>query len=228
MHQSGTAGARRREDFPQVGETFHGSCRTTSADSRRAALLIVDVQNDFCAGGALPVPHSDHVITSLNEYVDGAVREGTPIYASRDWHPARTSHFARFGGQWPVHCVQDTDGAKFHPALRLPPATTIISKGDRPDAAAYSAFDGHTSDGVPLLEHLRAHGISDLYVGGLATDYCVKASVIDALAAGFYVTVLRDAIAGVDVNPGDSAQALDEMREQGARLEDDGGRLFAR
>lgn len=197
----------------------------TSGDTGRAALLIVDVQNDFCSGGALPVPENDRVIASLNQYIDDAMRHDVPIYASRDWHPATTNHFVRYGGQWPVHCVQDTDGARFHPALQLPPTTRIISKGDLPDAAGYSAFEGHTSNGVPLLEELRARGIRELYVGGLATDYCVKASVMDALAAGLRVTVLRDAIAGVDVTPGDSARAVDEMQKHGARLTDD-ARLF--
>jgi nicotinamidase/pyrazinamidase len=138
------------------------------------------------------------------------------VYASRDWHPALTTHFKEYGGAWPVHCVQNSPGAEFHRELHLPPDAIIVTKGDRADAAGYSAFDGVTADGNPLLSDLRRRGIRHLYVAGLATDYCVRASVLDALAAGFRVTLLEDAIAGVDVAPGDSARAIDEMRRHGA------------
>lgn len=182
-----------------------------------SALLIVDVQEDFCTGGALAVPGSEAVIDALNRYVADAAASGLPVYASRDWHPATTTHFKAFGGTWPVHCVADSPGARFHPRLRLPPDTLVVTKGDRADEAGYSAFDGHVADGTPLLADLRRRGISHLYVGGLATDYCVRASVLDALGAGIGVTLLADAIAGVDLAPGDSARALDEMREHGAK-----------
>lgn len=181
-----------------------------------SALLVIDVQNDFCAGGALPAPTSDRVIASLNQYINDAVAHGVSIYASRDWHPAITNHFTSYGGTWPVHCVQGTDGARFHPNLRLPPTSTVISKGDQPNSAGYSAFEGHTSDGTFLLTDLRKRGITHLYVGGLATDYCVKHSVLDALSVGLKVTVLEDAIAGVDVRLGDSTRAIADMRERGA------------
>jgi nicotinamidase/pyrazinamidase len=183
-----------------------------------AALLVVDVQNDFCAGGALPVPGSERVVTTLNQYIDRADADGMAIYASRDWHPAITNHFAPYGGSWPVHCVQGTPGARFQPDLRLPPTTTIVTKGDQPDSAGYSAFEGRTSDGSFLLAHLQQRRINHLYVVGLATDYCVKHSVLDALAAGLTVTILEDAIAGVDVHRGDSARAISEMREKGAKI----------
>ena len=189
--------------------------RSTLRGRDRAALLIVDVQKDFCAGGTLAVPHSDHVVDVLNRYIDEAVAHGVTIYATRDWHPAVTSHFKPYGGPWPVHCVQGTDGAGFHAGLRLPPTTIVVSKGEDPDSAGYSAFEGRTSEGTPLLTDLHDRGIDHLYIGGLATDYCVKHTALAALAAGLSVTVLTDAIAGVDARPGDSARALAEMREKG-------------
>ena len=179
-----------------------------------AALLVVDVQNDFCPGGALPVPGGHRVVGALNRYIDECVARGVPVYASRDWHPAVTTHFAPCGGPWPSHCVQDTDGARFHPNLRLPSATIIITKGEDPGSAGYSAFEGHTPDGQPFLADLRQRGIRHLYVGGLATDYCVVDSVFDALSAGLQVTVLEDAIAGL--HDDDSARALSQMRARGA------------
>jgi nicotinamidase/pyrazinamidase len=179
-----------------------------------SALLIVDVQNDFCAGGALAVPGSERVVAALNQYIDDAVARGIPVYASRDWHPPVTGHFQPFGGIWPVHCVQSSRGAAFHPDLRLPADAVVITKGDDPAQHGYSALEGHTPDGVPLLDDLRRRGITHLYVGGLATDYCVKESAIDAAAAGLRVTVLEDAVAGVDVQPGDSTRAIAAMREK--------------
>jgi len=184
--------------------------------SSSAALLIVDVQQDFCPGGALAVPSGDRVVTVLNRYILDAIARGLPIYASRDWHPAVTRHFAPYGGEWPVHCVQDTAGAQFHPDLQLPASTLIVSKGENPERSGYSAFEGLTQKGKTLLQALRDRHIDHLYVGGLATDYCVRASVLDALKSGLKVTVLKDAIAGVDVQPGDSARAITEMRDAGA------------
>jgi nicotinamidase/pyrazinamidase len=190
----------------------------TEPRTARAALLVVDVQNDFCTGGALAVAGSEGVIEALNRYLAGAAAQGLPVYASRDWHPARTTHFQPFGGSWPVHCVAESEGARFHPDLLLPEDATIVSKGDLPDAHGYSAFEGRTPEGSPLLTDLRRRGITRLYVGGLATDYCVRHSVLDALDAGLQVTVLGDAIAGVDLTPGDSARALEDMRDRGAEL----------
>ena len=185
----------------------------------RSALLLIDVQNDFCPGGALAVPGGDRVVEALNRYIKAAIAEGAPIYASRDWHPPITTHFTSQGGQWPVHCVRETKGAEFHPTLELPRQTTIITKGDSPDKPGYSAFDGHTADATPLLTDLQKRHVDHLYVGGLATDYCVKHSVLDALKEGLQVTVLEDAIAGVDLRPGDSSAAIAEMRQAGARVE---------
>lgn len=181
-----------------------------------AALLLVDVQNDFCPGGALPVPDGDKVVVPLNGVASCFAAAGVAVVASRDWHPAVTSHFREFGGVWPPHCVQGSLGAAFHPVLRLPGATVIISKGSSPDADSYSAFDGRSDDGILLADILSARNIRQLYVGGLATDYCVRSSVLDALSAGYEVTVLVDAIAGVDVTQGDSERALEEMRSAGA------------
>lgn len=182
-----------------------------------AALLIVDVQNDFCAGGALAVPGAEEVIAASNEAVARVTRQGQgPIYASRDWHPPETTHFEPYGGTWPVHCVAGTDGAAFHPDLRLPDDAIIVSKGQHPDRHGYSAFEGSTSDGRSLLDDLEARGVDHLYVGGLTTDHCVRRSVLDALEAGLRVTLLTDAIAAVNAQPGDGERALDEMRAAGA------------
>jgi nicotinamidase/pyrazinamidase len=181
-----------------------------------AALLVVDVQNDFCTGGALAVSGSERVVDALNQHIAEASAAGATIYASRDWHPATTTHFKQFGGPWPAHCVQDTAGARFHPDLRLPSDAVVITKGADPLNAGYSAFEGRTGDGRPLAADLQARGIQHLYVGGLATDYCVRHSVLDALAAGLDVTVLEDAVAGVDARQ--STDALAEMRRQGAHI----------
>lgn len=182
------------------------------------ALLIVDVQNDFCPGGALPVPEGDQVVPVLNRAIERFQQAGGLIIASRDWHPARSTHFAAYGGKWPVHCVQDTEGAAFHPQLRLPAEAIVVSKGTGENEDGYSAFEARTDDGTPLEDLLREKGVRRLVVGGLATDYCVRASVLGALERGFEVLVLRDAIRGVDVQPGDSERALAEMQQKGAKL----------
>ena len=184
-------------------------------DDDPTGLLVVDVQNDFCHGGALAVPDGDRVVDALNQYIDTAIARGVTVYASRDWHPAVTSHFKSHGGPWPPHCVQGSDGARFHPDLRLPSTAIVITKGESPESAGYSAFEGRTPEGKPFLADLRDRGITHLVVGGLATDYCVKHSVLDALSAGLRVTILDDAIAGVD--PEDSATALIQMRKRGAQ-----------
>jgi nicotinamidase/pyrazinamidase len=181
-----------------------------------SALLLVDVQNDFCPGGALAVSAGDRVVAPLNRAAARFAAAGLPIYASRDWHPAQTSHFEPFGGPWPVHCVQGTTGAAFHPDLRLPPTSVVLSKGDHPDKDDYSAVTAHDETGATLIKLLQRDGVRQLYVGGLATDYCVKATVLDLLAAGFFVSLLVDAVAGVDVNPGDSERALVEMQAAGS------------
>lgn len=180
------------------------------------ALLIVDVQRDFCAGGALEVPTGDQVVAPLNRMIERATSSGQPVYATRDWHPPDSRHFKAFGGTWPVHCVARSAGAQFHSGLALPPDAVIVTKGDTAEDEGYSAFQGHTPEGKPLADDLRSKGVHHLYVGGLATDYCVRQSVLDALRAGFQVTLLTDAVRGVEVHPGDSARALAEMKEAGA------------
>jgi nicotinamidase/pyrazinamidase len=189
-----------------------------AAPARRSALLVVDVQNDFCTGGALAVPGSERVVAAINRYLASAEAQGVPVYASRDWHPAATSHFAKYGGTWPVHCVAQTRGAAFHDDLRLPGDTIVVTKGTDAERPGYSAFEGATVDGRPLADDLRQRGVSHLYVGGLATDYCVRQSVLDAVANGFAVTVLGDAIAAVNVDEGDEARALAEMQDRGATV----------
>ena len=184
----------------------------------KTAFLIVDVQNDFCPGGALAVAEGDAVVPVVNRVADAVAAAGGFVFASRDWHPAGAAHFAAYGGTWPVHCVQDTPGAAFHPGLRLPSSAVIVTKGDTPDADGYDAFEGHTPAGAPLDAALKARGVAHLIVAGLATDYCVKASALGARQAGFDVTVLEDGIRAVDVAPGDGARAIEEMRANGARI----------
>jgi nicotinamidase/pyrazinamidase len=187
-------------------------------DLAGAALLIVDVQNDFCPGGALAVADGDEVVAPLNREIERFGAAGRPVVASRDWHPAETTHFAARGGRWPPHCVADGPGAAFHAALRLPPDVIVVSKGTGAREDAYSAFEARDAAGRTLGEILRERGVERLVVGGLATDYCVRASVLDALGQGYGVEVLRDAVRGVDVSPGDSERALAELAGAGATI----------
>jgi nicotinamidase/pyrazinamidase len=157
------------------------------------------------------------VVPVLDRYIEQAREAGSPVYASRDWHPAATRHFESGGGPWPPHCIRDTEGAAFHPRLALPADARVITKGDDPVDDGYSAFEGRDADGRTLAQALRDEAVDRLLVGGLATDYCVRASVLDGLRAGLDVVVLLDAIAGIDVKPGDVAAALDAMIRAGAR-----------
>ena len=184
----------------------------------RTALLVVDVQNDFCAGGALAVPQSDRVVDPINRLLAASAAARVAIFATRDWHPLGSSHFKGGGGQWPVHCVADTPGAAFHPLLRLPDATAVVSKGQALDSDGYSAFDGTLPAGEPLAAALDECNVDHLTVCGLATDYCVRASVLDARTGGLGVSVVREAIAAVNLKPGDETGALEEMRAAGAAL----------
>ena len=176
------------------------------------ALIIVDVQRDFCPGGALPVPEGDRVVPVLNEYIRRFREAGAYIYATRDWHPPNHKSFREYGGIWPVHCVQGSVGAEFHPDLKLPEDVIVISKATDPDREAYSGFEG-----TNLLEDLRGRGVRRVFIGGLATDYCVRSTVLDALRYGFETYLLVDAIRGVDLNPGDSERAIREMVDGGAK-----------
>jgi len=176
------------------------------------ALIIVDVQRDFCSGGALPVPDGEKIIPTLNKYIEKFSKAGALIVATRDWHPPNHMSFKDYGGVWPTHCVQGTLGAEFHPDLRLPREVKIVSKATSADKEAYSGFDG-----TNLERELKDAGIKRVFVGGLATDYCVKSTVLDALRLGFETILLIDAIKGVDVNPGDSERAIEEMIKRGAK-----------
>ncbi len=179
-------------------------------------LLIVDVQNDFCPGGALAVAGGDKVVPLLNKYIEIFSKEKSPIIASRDWHPRKTKHFKEFGGPWPVHCVQNTKGAAFHPRLELPREAIVVSKGMDPDKDSYSAFQALDERGRPLADILNALGVKELFIGGLATDYCVKASVLDAVKY-FKVNFLADAMKAVNIQPDDSRKAVEEMVKAGAQ-----------
>lgn len=181
------------------------------AIGQRDGLLIVDVQRDFLPGGSLGVRDGDEVVPVLNRYIGLAQRKGLPVIASRDWHPGKHCSFRERGGIWPVHCVQDTPGAAFSSALALPADTPVISKATREETEAYSAFDG-----TDLADQLHKGGIRRLLIGGLATDYCVLKTVLDALKSGFEVLLLEDAIRAVDVKPGDGQRAKEEMRAAGA------------
>lgn len=184
----------------------------------KAALLIVDVQNDFCPGGALQIRDGDRVIAPINRAAQLFRAAALPVLTSRDWHPPQTHHFRDFGGDWPVHCVAGTAGADFHPDLRLPEGTMILSKGIDPALDGYSAFEAVSADGRQLAELLAELGVQRLYIGGLATDFCVLATTLEARQRGLAVTVLSDAVAAVELLPGDTTAALAKMTEAGAQL----------
>ena len=183
------------------------------SDENRKALIVVDVQNDFCPGGALAVTNGDEVVAALNALAKAFLARGEPVFKTRDWHPARTKHFAKYGGTWPIHCVQGTPGAEFHADLIDDPRITIISKGTTEGADGYSGFDG-----TSLARLLREKGVAEVWVGGLATDYCVKHTVLDARREGFEVKALADAMRAVNLNPNDGRQAIEEMKAAGAEI----------
>lgn len=173
------------------------------------ALLVVDVQNDFCPGGALAVPDGDAVVAVIN----GLLPRFAHVLATQDFHPPGHSSFAEQGGPWPVHCVQGTPGAELHPELDTSGIDEIVRKGTDLDTDGYSGFAG-----TDLAERLRDRGVRRVFVTGLATDYCVQATAIEAAGHGFDVVVLTDAIRAVDVDAGDGDRALANMREAGATL----------
>ncbi len=181
------------------------------------ALLIVDVQHDFLPGGALGIEGADAIIPVLDGYIRLFASRGLPVFATRDWHPPDHCSFTDHGGEWPPHCIAGSHGAEFPAELPLDGAT-IVSKATQADADAYSGFDG-----TDLHEQLQRLGVQRLFIGGLATDYCVRATVLDALKLGYRVLLLADAVRAVNLNPDDGAQALAAMRRAGAettRLED--------
>jgi len=181
------------------------------------ALLIVDIQNDFCPGGALAVPDGDQVVPVLNRWIEDARQAGVLILTSRDWHPPNHMSFKDRGGPWPVHCVQNTPGARFHPALRLPAGTTVINKATRPDREAYSAFEE-----TPLPSLLQEKEVRRLWIGGLTLDYCVQFTALDAVKAGLEVQVILAGCRAVDKPKGEAARALETLRRSpGVHLVED-------
>ena len=190
----------------------------------KSVLLIVDVQNDFCPGGALAVPNGNKVIEPLNNmlaYIRNVDRWSSTLkwvkFASRDWHPRQTKHFAEFGGQWPIHCVQNTPGAEFHSQLSIGIDIFIISKGTKPDEDGYSPFQGTVRE-VSFEQFLDLFNVRGVYIGGLATDYCVKAAAMDAVKKGFKTYLLTDACRAVNIKLGDEALALNEMANAGVEF----------
>ncbi|MDZ7737097.1 MAG: isochorismatase family protein [Gammaproteobacteria bacterium] len=177
------------------------------------ALIVVDIQNDFLPGGSLAVPDGDAVVPVLNEYIRHFTAHDLTVYATRDWHPEDHCSFEQQGGPWPPHCIAGTKGAEFSADLQLPADVIVISKATRQDKDAYSGFEG-----TDLAERCRAAGHERLLIGGLATDYCVLNTVLDALAEGFNVCLLSDAIRAVDVEAGDGDRAITDMKQRGAEL----------
>jgi len=175
------------------------------------ALVLVDVQLDFLPGGSLAVPRGDEVISVLNRCLSMFQRLGLPVVATRDWHPGDHGSFRQQGGPWPPHCVAGSQGAGFSPLLQLPTDAILISKATRQQGDAYSGFEGTALD-----RRLREAGVGRLFVGGLATDYCVLNTVRDALKLGYDVVLLLDAVRAVDVHAGDGARAISEMLQAGA------------
>ncbi|QTF08307.1 bifunctional nicotinamidase/pyrazinamidase [Brenneria izadpanahii] len=201
-----------------------------------SALLLIDLQNDFCPGGALAVKEGDRVIEVANRAIAACAASNVAVIASQDWHPANHGSFAVNANAsvgeigeldglpqvwWPVHCVQDQPGARFHPALNQQAIEWVVRKGTQANIDSYSAFfdNGHRAK-TDLDDWLRAHDVTHLIIMGIATDYCVKFSVLDALALGYKTDVLVDGCRGVNLNPEDSRLALQEMQRQGASLID--------
>ncbi|MEN6494027.1 MAG: bifunctional nicotinamidase/pyrazinamidase [Thermoguttaceae bacterium] len=197
------------------------------------ALVLIDVQNDFCPGGALPVPEGDQVVPVLNRLQP----RFDLVVATQDWHPPDHGSFAanhpgRRPGEvidlhglaqilWPVHCVQDSPGAEFHPALDRGRIAEVFRKGVDPEIDSYSGFfdNGHRRS-TGLADYLQSHGVREVYIGGLATDYCVKFTALDAVGLGFHTHLIQDACRGVNLAPGDVVQAIDQMRASGVKIVD--------
>jgi nicotinamidase/pyrazinamidase len=175
----------------------------------KKALVVVDLQNDFCPGGALPVRGGDEIVAPVNALLASFEEASLPIVLTRDWHPKEHSSFQAGGGLWAPHCVQHTHGAEFHPSLRVPAGAMVISKATRKNEEAYSGFQG-----TDLAARLRRAGVKELFVCGLATDYCVKNTVLDALGLGFTAYVVTDCVRSLKQK--DSSEALSAMVARGA------------
>lgn len=202
--------------------------------SARQALVLIDLQNDFCPGGALAVAEGDATIAVANRLAAEFRQRGDPVIATLDWHPVGHGSFASTGGNtpgtcgelddlpqvwWPDHCIQHSAGAELHPALEQSAITLRVYKGENPQVDSYSAFFDNGRRQATLLDGwLKQAGITSLTIMGLATDYCVKYSVLDALSLGFEVTVIAEGCRGVNLEPGDSAEALKAMQDAGALI----------
>ncbi len=173
--------------------------------------LVVDTQIDFCPGGALAIEEGDQILGELNLWIRAAKDDGVPVYASRDWHPKTHVSFSDYGGDWPAHCIQDTDGARFHPALELPYDAVIVTKGVRFDRDQNSVFDE-----TGLADWLHRQGVKRIFVGGLAQDVCVLASILDGCEAGFKMHLILGATRPVSQEGG--KKALESMRAAGAEI----------
>src|SRR5262245_15027611 len=182
--------------------------------TENSALILVDIQNDFCPGGALGVSGGDEVVPVVN----ALIKSFPFVVASQDWHPSGHISFIERGGPWPPHCVQETHGSQFHPRLDVSNVDAIVRKATSQESDAYSAFEASDESGKALDEALRAHSIDAIFIAGLATDYCVRATALDGIANGYKVFVIQDAVRGVDVNAGDSERALREIVESGGVL----------
>jgi nicotinamidase/pyrazinamidase len=178
----------------------------------KSALIVVDVQNDFCPGGALPVKNGNKIIPAINRLVELFTKNSLPVFFTRDWHPPNHCSFKQYGGIWPPHCIQNSWGAEFHSELDVPKTAVIVSKATRHDKEAYSGFDG-----TDLASKLGSLDVKRVVVTGLAADYCVKNTVLDALKLGFEVVLPRDCTRGVNIRPTDSIEAFIEMKKAGAK-----------
>lgn len=182
------------------------------------ALVIIDVQNDFLPGGTLAVPEGDQVVAPLNKAIEIFQTRNLPVFLTRDWHPSKHCSFQEFGGPWPPHCVQDTRGAEFVSDLQVNDSTTIITKGVAFEPDEYSGFQGVDERGTSFDMCLNNLGVKRIFVGGLATDYCVLYTVLDGLSLGYDIYILTDSIRAVNVKPDDGEMALKEMTGKGAQL----------
>jgi len=187
---------------------------TRMIKSENAALILVDIQNDFCPGGALAVAEGDEIIPVVNHFMP----HFPLVISTQDWHPANHISFQARGGPWPPHCVQGTSGAELHPALATDAIAHHFRKAASPDRDAYSEFEGMDADGQTLDAVLKANGVKTVYIVGLATDYCVRATALDALRLGYETYAITDAMRAVNVDPDDGAKALDELQQHGAHL----------
>jgi nicotinamidase/pyrazinamidase len=179
----------------------------------KAALILIDLQVDFCSGGAYPVPGGEEIVEPFNEYIELFSASGRPVFAIKDYHPRRTGHFKEFGGELPAHCVKGTQGSDFHPKLRFLDGVAILAKGDRLADDGESAFDGRDAVGVNLRGLLEKSEVETLYIGGLAIEDSIITTALHALHYGYKVILLEDALRGRDLSPGDSDRAMEEMKK---------------